>query len=564
MADIKSVVTDIESTASMIEQLGKTFTELESHRDASPDYGVQWKEIEEHFQNLAKSLKERFDELEAKEKAFMEKESESRALLAERESAVVAKEQASLDRVQEIKDAAVSAIVEARQKCKVASDVGANTESKVNSREPNAPNSEEKSPDRSGEPAEAVADKVKPRPQLKQFCEQMDVKGLLKFISENRKNLAAIREEIPVALESATDPARLVLDSLEGFYLPDQTTSPHEGNKKDSGLLAGLRRSCIMLMESVAPLLVGSPELGVDHPLSSEIKQQAKAIADEWQPKLASADGDGNSLEAQAFLRLLATFNIASEFEEDELCKLILAVSRRRQTPELCRSLGLTHKMPGVIESLVNLGKLLDAVHFVQAFQLAENFPPVPLLKTYLKDLRRNSQGKGGNAGTVGDQNNANTQELSALRAVIRCIEEYKFEAEYPLDPLQKRVAQLEKAQAIKKRMAEPGKPQPKRPKAIGGYVAPRVSVAAADRQPPPSVFSDRGLHLGGSERYPYTNLSAYNYELPSQSLFSQQGSVQRSYYYPDERVPATTSSYSATYGDYLGSGLKSTHQPYM
>lgn len=56
----------------------------------------------------------------------------------------------------------------------------------------------------------------------------------------------------------------------------------------------------------------------------------------------------------------------------------------------------------GVIEILVNGGRQIDAVHFVHAFELTERFPPVPLLKTYLKDLRRNSQGKGANAGGAG------------------------------------------------------------------------------------------------------------------------------------------------------------------
>lgn len=49
----------------------------------------------------------------------------------------------------------------------------------------------------------------------------------------------------------------------------------------------------------------------------------------------------------------------------------------------------------GVVESLINSGRQIDAVHLIHAFQLTERFHPVPLLKTYLKDLRRNSQGAG-------------------------------------------------------------------------------------------------------------------------------------------------------------------------
>lgn len=47
----------------------------------------------------------------------------------------------------------------------------------------------------------------------------------------------------------------------------------------------------------------------------------------------------------------------------------------------------------GLVESIIRIGKQIDAVHFIHAFELTESFPPVPLLKTYLKELRRNSQG---------------------------------------------------------------------------------------------------------------------------------------------------------------------------
>lgn len=353
MASVEPVCTGLESTPSMIEQLGKAVTDLEHQREVSTNHKVQWKEIEEHFLSLEKSLKKRFDELEEKEKAFEEKEAETHAKLAQREAEVKAKEQASLDRIQELKDAALAAIGEAREKYKIQfPEPATNTESKVSSSsngDPHEPASvmEGKFPEKSGENAGATAVEVKPRPELTQFCEQMDVKGLLNFISENRKSLAAIREEIPIALKSASEPARLVLDALGAFYPPPEQTI-HQENKKDAGF-QGLRRSCIMLMESVAPLLVGT-EPSENHPLSSETKQQAKAIADEWKTRLDGMDvgaANGNSLEAQAFLQLLATFCIASEFDEDELCKLVLAIDHRRQTPDLCRSLGLTHKMPG-------------------------------------------------------------------------------------------------------------------------------------------------------------------------------------------------------------------------
>ena len=129
-----------------------------------------------------------------------------------------------------------------------------------------------------------------------------------------------------------------MLESLEGFYSLEQKSS----DKKESRLPA-LHRACTLLLESLV-LVLADPILGVEHPvLPLNIKEQAKSIAHEWKSKI-NLEGDvanGNSLEAQAFLQLLATFGIALEFDKDDLCKLVLAFARCRQTPELCRSLGL-------------------------------------------------------------------------------------------------------------------------------------------------------------------------------------------------------------------------------
>lgn len=53
----------------------------------------------------------------------------------------------------------------------------------------------------------------------------------------------------------------------------------------------------------------------------------------------------------------------------------------------------------GVIEVLVNSGRQIDAVNLAFAFELTEQFSPVPLLKSYLKEARKaSSPVKPGNA----------------------------------------------------------------------------------------------------------------------------------------------------------------------
>lgn len=346
MEDNVSSATLIDTTASKIKQLQKAFAELESHRAVT--LNLKWKQLEEHFHGLQKSLKRRFTELEDQEKDFKIKIVESKEILEKRKASVTAKEQASLERLQEKRDAAVASIFIAMQNHEkpFSVDLGvSNSENQVE-----VPAIEEKVAKGNivgmKKPMKMMDIEVKSHPELVKLCQEMNSEGLHKFISNNRKYLATLREEIPTALRAAADPASLVLESLKGFYGVDILNLDA---KKDSTLL-GIRRTCIMLMECLSSLFVNL-DVGCPSAIISEnAKERAKAIAEDWKPKLDDLDADassGNSLEAHAFLQLLATFGINSGFDQESLSKLIPMVSRRRQTAELCHCLGLSDKMPG-------------------------------------------------------------------------------------------------------------------------------------------------------------------------------------------------------------------------
>ncbi|XP_047942145.1 FRIGIDA-like protein 3 [Salvia hispanica] len=528
MEENLSTSTLIDSTASKIQQLQKAFAELESHRAVT--LNVKWKQLEEHFHGLQKSLKRRFTELEEQEKDFDNKIVESKEMLEKRKTAVMTKEQASLQRLQEKRDAAVSAIITAMGKCDtpLSVDSGAcNSENKMEE-----PVTDEKIPatlviegnmNVMKRSAGCMNVEVKSYPELVKLCQEMNSEGLHKFISDNRKNLAALREEIPIALKAAADPASLVLDSLKGFYGTDM---PNVDAKKDSNLL-GLRRTCIMLMECLCSLFINLDANTISAFISENAKERAKLIAEDWQPKLDDLDADasnGNSLEAHAFLQLLATFGINSRFDQESLSKLIPMVSRRRQTAELCRFLGLSDKMPGVIDVLIKNGRHIDAVNLAFAFELTNQFPPISLLKSYLYEARKApSPAKSGNVSPgASRQVDVNEKELTALKAVIKCIEDHKLEEQFPIEPLQKQLLEIEKAKADKKRATEVAKPQPKRPRANGVGHAPRAA-------------NDKNFH----GRYPQ-----YIYERP--------------YAYTEHHVPsfmsAPTYNFSPSHGSFFPS----------
>lgn len=52
---------------------------------------------------------------------------------------------------------------------------------------------------------------------------------------------------------------------------------------------------------------------------------------------------------------------------------------------------------PGVIGTLLSGGRHIEAINLAFAFDLTEQFPPVPLLKAFLKEARRASPAKSGN-----------------------------------------------------------------------------------------------------------------------------------------------------------------------
>ncbi|CAM8902110.1 unnamed protein product [Rhodiola kirilowii] len=458
MEDGQSVAMLMDSTTSKIQQLQKAFEELENQRAVT--LNLKWKQLEEHFHGLERSLKTRFDELEDREKEFKSKTVESKLLLEKNEAVVKAKEKVSLLRLQEKRDDALLCIGSALGKRKTRTSEG--HETRVFKQKVPGCKTSQNDAERIISPE---GGNVASFPEMIKLCAEMNSKSLHKFISDNRKNLSILRQELPNALKAAGNPATLVLDSLEGFYCMDE---PNADGKKDANLL-GLRRTCIMLMECLSILLT-DPKLGADSDfLAEDIKEKAKRIAAEWKPQLDALDADansGNSLEAHAFLQLIATFDIASNFNQDVISSYLPMVSRRRETANLCRALGFTKRMPGLIEVLIKSGRHIDALNLVYAFELTGKFSPVSLLKSYINEAKKTSSlVKVGNSHPTA-QTEVNDRELTALKTVIKCIEEHKLEDLYPLEPLQSRVLELEKVKAEKKRETDPTKPQLKRPHA--------------------------------------------------------------------------------------------------
>jgi len=453
----------MDAEASKKERLHKAFLELQSHSSALVNITVQWKELEDEFNELEKLI--RFEELGPK----------------------------GTENEKEKKSAAEKSTGNPK-----------NTSEKKSVAEKSTGNPNKTSP--------ALKDDVKPCPQLKSLCEKMDGEGLKQFLADSPSDFRVIRNEVSAALRCAADPAKLVLQALKGFY-------PACNYRELPTDLVTQRYACNLLLECL-PFVLSPDEV------SSEAKKDAQEIAASWKSKLnLDAESRIKFVEAHAFLQLLASYGISKEFKDDDLCELVPSIYRHPETPELCRALQISHKIPDVVEKLSSSGKQIGAIQFIYAFGLVEKFPPVPLLKAYLEDEKRVSQElaqQGGdpvNAQNYADsreiaslyaQNYADSREVASLYAVIKCIEDHKLESQMSIKDLQKRARELWRAMAKRKRNAKSIKFLTKRGRlnsgagvfaragvasvagaaSIAGAASVAVAVGLLPKPSPPSAFA--------------------------------------------------------------------------
>lgn len=132
-------------------------------------------------------------------------------------------------------------------------------------------------------------------------------------------------EEVFKALQLSKDPAKLVLDAMDGFYPPHL-------NKGNGEFFSSnvVRRSCMLLLQQLIKI---SPQI------QPCVRDDALNLATEWKSKLNIFC----SLEVSAFLYLLGAYDLGSAFEADEIFSFVdfISVDQEKLQPELCVRLGL-------------------------------------------------------------------------------------------------------------------------------------------------------------------------------------------------------------------------------
>ncbi|GMH16559.1 hypothetical protein Nepgr_018400 [Nepenthes gracilis] len=305
--------------------------------------------------------------------------------------------------------------------------------------------------------------------KLKSFCRKLDHTGLVKFVGTKRKESEGLRGEMLNALSECVDPPRLVLDAVEEFV--NQKATWKTGGS--GSWLTDKRWACAMVVS-----LLFSPEdlegkKNVGPTFSGSVVERALRLVEAWKGKVEESGEGLNGVglsEAAMFLQLMLGFGFKEKFDDEFLKKVVLEFATRKEMAKLAVPV-FGERMGDIIDELVKNGKEIEAIYFASESGLTERFQPVALLKSYLRNSKKNAANilKSGNyTATATDE--ANNWELNSIRPIIRCVEEHKLEAEFPLDSLRNRLTQLEKAREEKKRRSGGGlsKPLKKRVNASG------------------------------------------------------------------------------------------------
>ncbi|KAJ6833166.1 FRIGIDA-like protein 4a [Iris pallida] len=405
-----------------VDRIKKAFEDLEAQKSQITSCTLLWKNLDEHFSSLEKSLDERSNTLDSKIETLEAETKQTLESLDSRESSIPDRESSAATEIEEKKSSVVKEL-----------------------EDPEFKNPE----DIPG--------------LLRYYCRRMDHGGLWRFMISKRKDLSLIRREIPDALASSVDPCRLALDTVEDFLnRPAGTAGVGSGGER-----------CWAVGMLLRALFDYEGRKGPE--ASESIRERAAVVAEAWKKKIGGKgegeeEGEMGGAEAQIFLQLVVAFGLSSRFEGEFLRKLVIEHAVRKEMAKLAAGLGFGDKMADIIGELIKAEKELEAVHFAQESGLGEKFHPAPLFKSYLHRSRKDASAilKNGKHSAAATEESSNV-ELSAMRSIIKCVEYYKLEPKYNIDGLKKRLAQMEKTKADRKKAALASRSQTKRARAAGG-----------------------------------------------------------------------------------------------
>ncbi|XP_014502664.1 FRIGIDA-like protein 1 [Vigna radiata var. radiata] len=265
-----------------------------------------------------------------------------------------------------------------------------------------------------------------PKPHAERIialCSSVDGKGLRDYVGDHFKEKVAFEVDIQTALKRASDPASMILDALDGVVGANVVKDDKELRKR--------KRTCGFLFQQLRAASVY---------VSFDVLKRARRLCVEWKGSLPSEGGEG--VGAMTFLQFVAAYGLFSELTDNEIVTFSAMAAGNDDLPELYRSMGLTEKVPGLIQKLVDRCRHILAVKYIFEFNLADKIPPIPILKAHVNESQKlakklSEEGK--------SPNEIIAREVHALKSAIKVIESHNLQSQYPPESLQQRLEQLTK-----------------------------------------------------------------------------------------------------------------------
>uniref|UniRef100_A0A7N0TG56 FRIGIDA-like protein n=1 Tax=Kalanchoe fedtschenkoi TaxID=63787 RepID=A0A7N0TG56_KALFE len=149
----------------------------------------------------------------------------------------------------------------------------------------------------------------------------LDGRTLQMYFNDLSSNVESWQDEILPVLLKLSDPAKVVLDAMVGFYPPHQII---DGKEFEASVV---RRTCLCLLRNLSNLSAG---------VNATVRDEALRLAFEWKEKMRITD----QLEVAGFMDLVLTYRLAKEFSGLELLNLSKIVSAGPPPLKLLRDLG--------------------------------------------------------------------------------------------------------------------------------------------------------------------------------------------------------------------------------
>ncbi|KAL9272192.1 FRIGIDA-like protein, partial [Drosera capensis] len=348
----RRIKADLDEADSFVGEFGAAFESLKSHASAIVSFSHRWESTQRSFIAIKSLIASRVEEMDKREEEMCKREEEMRRLgseLSEREKGIEMK-RLELEGVEKTVEAKRSEL-ESKEKsieegfreielkkyeleCKEKSIEVRFKEIETKKKELDSLEKsigermkefELKEKRFNGDPGGVVV-KTEPVSEFGvgdggddndaslQLCVKMDGKELQLFLNDRFNEHESMGDQVYYALRLSKNPARLVLDAMEGFFAPHSKRGDSEYEARI------VRSSCLLLLDQL---------LKLKPPVERLVKEKARDLAALWREKMK---GEGESyMVALGFLMFVAVYDLSGEIEKNELGRLLCLIDKRLQ-----------------------------------------------------------------------------------------------------------------------------------------------------------------------------------------------------------------------------------------